>query len=115
MVSGEVVLWFLVPMAGLGSWETPPVPPSGKGVQQPWSHMYRGSRSWCWRWLGHGGKRGGYGGGGPWSSRPDVEGSWRINFSGPVISSHVFFFLTARSCEVGLGERNAFIHEGRGG
>jgi hypothetical protein len=53
----------------------------------------------------------GCGGGGSWSNRSIVEGSWRINFfSGSDPSSHVSFFLVARTYKVGLGERKAFIH-----
>ena len=59
---------------------------------------------------------GGYGGGGSWSNRSAVEGSWRINFfSGPDLSSLSSFFLKARTCEVGLGEIKAFISEWGGG
>jgi hypothetical protein len=44
-----------------------------------------------------------YGGGGSWSNRSAGERSWRIDFfSGPDLSSRASFFLTARTCEVGL-------------
>jgi hypothetical protein len=58
---------------------------------------------------------GGYGEGGFWCNRSIVEESWRINFfSGSEPSSHVSFFLIARTCEVCLGGRKAFIYGGRG-
>jgi hypothetical protein len=50
---------------------------------------------------------GGYGVGGSWSAD---ERSWRIDFfSGKDPSSPTFFFLMARTCEIGLGKK-AFIH-----
>jgi hypothetical protein len=55
----------------------------------------------------------GYGGGRSWSNRSTVEGSWRIDFfSGLDPSSSFSFYLMARTCEVGLVGKRAFIHDG---
>jgi hypothetical protein len=52
-------------------------------------------------------------GGGFWSNRSAGEGSWRIDFfSCPDLSSRAPFFLTARTCEVGLGKERLLSMRG---
>jgi hypothetical protein len=100
-------------MAGPGRWGSP-VPPSGKGgYNSPGPIWAKDPGASAGSGGAKGARVGGCGGVGSWSNRSIVEGSWRIDFfSGPDPSSHVSFFLKARTFEVGLGERKAFIHEG---
>jgi hypothetical protein len=93
MVSGEVALRLLVPVAGQGSCVSPPALPSGKGVSRV----------------------GGYGGGGSWSNKSAVGWSWQMDFfSGPDPLSCVSFFLTARTCEGILGKERFLSVRGWG-
>jgi hypothetical protein len=88
-------------------------PPSGKGgFKSPSPTWAEDPRASVNAGRAMGARVRGYGGGGSWSNWSTVKGYWRINFfSGPDTSSHVSLFLTARTCEVGLGERNAFIYD----
>jgi hypothetical protein len=62
-----------------------------------------------------GARVGGYGGGGSKRNRSTVEGSWRIDLSGPDLSSHVSSFLTAQTFQVGLGGKERLLSMGVGG
>ena len=62
-----------------------------------------------------GARVGRFGGGGCWSNRSTGEGSCRIDgFSGMDLSSSASFFLTARTCEVGLGKERLLPMRGVG-
>lgn len=54
----------------------------------------------------------GYGGGGCRSNRPAAKVSWKVNFSGLDPSSCISFVLIARTFEVRLGKREAFMGPG---
>ena len=88
-------------------------PPSKGGCNGP-SLLWAEGPGNCTSTGGAMGARvGGFGGGGCWSNRSTGEGSCRIDgFSGMDLSSSASFFLTARTCAVGLRKRKAFTHEG---